>query len=151
MAEKILGPHGSKRRKRFLWVPMLLIACTALFVIGNAQAVHDLTFQLDGDVSASTTTSVGGNTKSLDWDSLFTAAGANIDPLPAGFTTAGFDLDFGTNANGTFNTSDSTTFATGSKDTLAITPGWQCNRDANVNSKIDIMNAYAGGYTNAAN
>jgi hypothetical protein len=151
MAEKILGPQGSKRRKRFLWVPMLLIACTALFVIGNAQAVHDLSFQLDGDVSASTTTSVGGTTQTIDWDTLFDAAGATKLPLPAGFTTAGFDPDFVTNANGSFNTTDTTTFATGSKDTLSITPGWQCNRDANVNSKIDIMNAYAAAFTSSNN
>src|SRR5438874_12384801 len=53
MAEKLLGPAGSKRRKRFLWVPTLLIACIALFVIGNAQAVHDLQFQLDGNTEPS--------------------------------------------------------------------------------------------------
>jgi hypothetical protein len=108
--------------------------------------VHDLTFQLDGDVSASTTTSVGGNTQTLDWDSIFTAAGANQDPLPTGFTAAKFTKDFNQTANGGFATSDDTTFATGSKDTLAITPGWQCNHDSNVNSKTDIMNAYSAAY-----
>src|SRR5439155_2393812 len=57
MAEKILGPHGSKGRKRFLWVPMLLIACTALLVIGNAQAVHDEgVYQLDGNAPAADNT-----------------------------------------------------------------------------------------------
>src|SRR5882724_11514602 len=50
MTERILGPTGSKRRRRFLWVPMLLVACTALFVIAGAQAVHNAGFfQLDGD------------------------------------------------------------------------------------------------------
>ena len=47
---------------------------------------------------------------------------------------------------GTFNTSDATTFTTGSKDTLPIS-GWQCTASANVNSKIDVMNAYAAAYT----
>jgi len=51
MATRILGPTGSKRRRRFLLVPILLVACTALLFVGSAQAVHDLTFQLDGDVS----------------------------------------------------------------------------------------------------
>src|SRR6059058_3649607 len=149
MAERILGETGSKRRRRFhvLFLPLLLAAAVALFTAGSALAVHDIAFQLDGDVSASTTTSVGGSTQTLDWDSLFTAAGTNKSPLPAGFTAAGFDRDFLSTANGSFVTSDSTTFATGSKDTLSITPGWQCNADSNVNSKIDIMNAYAGAFT----
>src|SRR4051812_43276261 len=77
MAERILGETGSKRRRRFhvLFLPLLLAAAVALFTAGSALAVHDIAFQLDGDVSASTTTSVGGSTQTLDWDSLFTAAG----------------------------------------------------------------------------
>jgi hypothetical protein len=148
---RIIGPTGSRRRRRFLFLPILVAsAIVALFVAGAAKAVHDFSFQLDGDVSASTTTSVGGNTQTLDWDSIFTSTGANQNPLPTGFTAAKFDRDFLTNANGSFNTSDDTTFATGSKDTLAITPGWQCNHDSNVNSKIDIMNAYSAAF-NAPN
>jgi hypothetical protein len=46
----------------------------------SALAVHDEAFQLDGDVIASTTTSVGGTTQTLDWDSFF-----NPDP-PIGWT-----------------------------------------------------------------
>ena len=73
------------------------------------------------------------------------------------FTGGSFTRDFGVKvsnadrcslANTTstvFCTADGTTFATGSKDTLDIT-GWQCNKDNNVNSKIDIMNAYAAQY-----
>jgi hypothetical protein len=135
-----------RRRKQ-----LLAVVAASVLIAGYAAlpafAVHDQTFQLDGDVSAATTTSVGGTTQTLDWDSIFTAAGANQNPLPTGFTAAKFDRDFLTNANGTFNTTDDTTFATGSKDTLPITPGWQCNHDANVNSKIDIMNAYSTAYT----
>jgi hypothetical protein len=37
MTEKILGPTGSKRRKRFLLVPFLLVACAAMFWIAGAQ------------------------------------------------------------------------------------------------------------------
>jgi hypothetical protein len=135
-------------------LPVLLGAAIALFTAGSALAVHDLEFQLDGDVLASTTTNVGPNgPQALDWDSLFTAAGTE-KALPTNFTASGFDRDFRANpgctltATGSFCTADQTTFATGSKDTLNITPGWQCNFDANVNSKIDIMNAYAAAYTN---
>ena len=51
MATRVLGPTGSRRRRRFLFVSLFLVACTALFLAGSAQAVHDLGFQLDGDVS----------------------------------------------------------------------------------------------------
>jgi hypothetical protein len=179
MAEKILGPHGSKRRKRFLWVPALLIACIALFAVGSAQAVHDLGFQLDGDVSNACPTGSPAplplcTSSQKDWADLFTvtdtltpAPGTEavtnssvIDSVNGPFTTATFKRDFETgsstavcNASGlnslstTFCTGDDTTFATGSKDTLDIS-GWACNHDNNVNSKIDIMNAYAAQYIN---
>ena len=77
------------------------------------------------------------------------------------FDAASFTRDFETNAtcpttsgvglnslSTNFCTADDTTYATGSKDTLGIgNGGWQCNHDNNVNSKIDIMNAYAASYT----
>jgi hypothetical protein len=138
----------SRRRWRRI-VPLVAACVLASVFVSSAQAVHDLEFQLDGDVLATTTTTVGGQTQTVDWDSMFTAAGATKSPLPGsgGFTAATFTKDFLTSTTGTFNTNDSTTFATGSKDTLAITPGWQCNHDSNVNSKIDIMNAYSAAYT----
>ena len=85
------------------------------------------------------------DTRDFDWDNFFGTAGEEL-ALPAGFDASGFDRDFITNANGSFNTVDKTTFATGSKDTLPITPGWQCNTDNNVLSKTDVMNAYAAVY-----
>ena len=129
-----------------------------LDMAGSALAVHDEEFQLDGDVSASTTTSVGGATQLNDWDTFFDSAGQEIaSALTGGFTASDFIRDFRVNPgcsitaqSGTFCTADQSTFATGSKDTLDITPGWQCNFDNNVNSKIDIMNAYALAYTRAS-
>jgi hypothetical protein len=129
-------------------------------MISNAFAVHDLVFQLDGDVVNSTQTCVGdtdpapgcqNHIQTLDWDSIFTDGTladppTKEDPLPTNFTAATFARDFN-HTGTTFETNDQTTFATGSKDTLAITPGWQCNFDANVNSKIDVMNGYAAAYT----
>src|SRR5690348_5456479 len=38
MAERILGPTGSTRRKRLLLVPLLLAAIAAFLVIAGAQA-----------------------------------------------------------------------------------------------------------------
>ena len=143
MKHRFLGLVGSWRGRSLLGGAVALGAA-GVFAM-SAFAVHDLSFQLDGDVSASTTTNVGGTTQAVDWDTLFDASG-NEKPLPAGFNASGFDRDFLTAANGSFITSDDTTFATGSKDTLPIS-GWQCNHDANVNSKIDIMNSYATAFT----
>ena len=75
MAERVLGPTGSRRRRRFLLVPMLVVSAVALLFVAGAQAVHGEAFQLDGDVLASTTTTVGGVTQTVDWDSLFDANG----------------------------------------------------------------------------
>ena len=51
MATRVLGPTGSRRRRRFLFASLILVACTALFMAGSAQAVHEFVFQLDGEVS----------------------------------------------------------------------------------------------------
>ena len=93
MAERVLGPTGSRRRRRFLFAPMLLVTAVALLFVAGAQAVHGEAFQLDGDVLASTTTNVGGVTQTVDWDSLFDANGEEL-PLPANFTASSFDKDF---------------------------------------------------------
>jgi hypothetical protein len=165
MTQRILGPEGSKRRWRFryLSLPVLAAVAVALFLAGSAQAVHDLNFQLDGDVIASTVTHVpAAKTQSLDWSSFFSAGGVESPTLPsanaayAGFTASKFVRDFRANpgctetATGSFCTQDASTFATGSKDTLDITPGWQCTYSNNVNSKTDLSNVYAAAYTDPA-
>ena len=74
MAERILGPQGSQRRRRFLWVPMLLVAFTALFVIAGAQAVHNTKFfQLDGDAQALTKPAGVVSNGVEDWDNICAA------------------------------------------------------------------------------
>ncbi len=146
---KSRGRRGS-RRGRSVGLVATAVGCligAAALGVGPAFAVHDLVFQLDGDVNAATTTNVGGHAQTIDWSSFFNAAGEEISPLPADFDASSFDRDFGTNANGSFNTSDNTTFATGSKDTLGDHAGVAVQQDANVNSKIDVMNAYAASYT----
>jgi hypothetical protein len=146
MRQRILGLAGGKRRRRFLLGVVAAVTALGAFMISNALAVHDLAFQLDGDVSASTATNVGGSTQPFDWDSFFDANG-NKKPLPAGFDASAFDRDFLTKANGSFDPADTSIFTTGSKDTLPIASGWQCKSSNNVNSKDDIMNAYSAAYT----
>lgn len=204
MATRVLGPTGSRRRRRFLFVSLLLVACTALFLAGAAQAVHDEALQLDGDVSthcynAPTPTvtcasllydwgaNATGNSSaqtdpnhaifSVDPQHANTAAAPCVAPVsvettceqvtanpslvPSVFPAASFQRDFLSGSACTLDstsltpcTGDSTTYATGSKDTLGIgipaggtQAGWQCNHDNNVNSKIDIANAYVAQYT----
>ena len=161
MTERVLGPTGSPRRRWSLLLPLVAVIGLALFYIAGAQATHDLKFQLDGDTSTTCGTVPSCATQTLDWDSMFNANTSPKSP-PANFANATFSRDFGlkdpgrtdcsftsTDSTKAFCTADSTTFATGSKDTLNIS-GWQCNQDNNVNSKIDIMNAYAVAYTDPA-
>jgi hypothetical protein len=68
MTQRILGPEGSQRRRRFLWVPILLAACGAMFVIVGAQASPPEQagfFELDKNVQNNLSTtllgSLGGN------------------------------------------------------------------------------------------
>ena len=133
-----LRKTATKPRQR--WALLIgAVAALTLVIAGVSLAVHDEDFELDGNIQ------VDAGDPPIDWASAFDSNGDELT-LPAAFTSSGFDRDFSTNANGSFNTSDGSTFATGSKDTLPITPGWQCNFDNNVNSKIDIMNSYAVGY-----
>jgi hypothetical protein len=150
MATRILGRTGSRRRRRFLLGPILLAAALlALFVAGAARAVHDLDFQLDGNILSSPDGNVGGNTQEFDWADFFDANGNEL-PLPADFDASAFNRDFAAlNADGSFNSADRTTWATGSKDTLNPSPGWQCKRDNNLLDKNDIMNSYAVSYSPA--
>jgi hypothetical protein len=132
---------------------LIAVAAIALFLAGGALAVHDQAFQLDGNTFTSDVTNIGGHTQSQDWESFINASGGLKTPLPAGFTDSAFVRDFRTNpgcsltGTGTYCTQDSSTFATGSKDTLDITPGWQCTYSNNVNSKTDLSNVYSTAYT----
>lgn len=193
MARKIIGPTGSGRRRwLFLSTTAIAIAMAVLFV-PSAFAVHDLGFQLDGDVStqryttpnASQVYDWGGNCSgSTSTQTLACSANALFNVTDTGtaptgteavttnsslvnhdnvtnnpFAAAGFVRDFRSGSgctldslSTTFCTSDTSTYATGSKDTLGIgNGGWQCNKDNNVNSKIDIMNAYTASFFTGAN
>ena len=129
---------GGRHRR---WLSSIALTVVAgLMFVPVLLAVHDFNFELDGNVVVDNVSPTP-----FDWVSIFDAAGTKVNPLPTGFSAAAFSRDFLTNPNGSFNTNDATTFATGSKDILAIS-GWQCNFDSNVNSKIDIVNAYAAAY-----
>src|SRR6266487_2406845 len=65
---RIVGPTGSKRRKRFLLLPLLCTAALALFWISGAQAVHDLTSNYF-ELGPGPTADEGGLTNILGYDS----------------------------------------------------------------------------------
>ena len=139
----------SNPRAKGRWLVLgAFVATLMLTVVAITLAVHGEAFQLDGDVDDSTTTNIGGTTQTVDWETLIDSSGIPKTSLPDGFQDVGFEKDF-RNTGNTFVTRDDSTFATGSKDTLPIS-GWQCNRDNNVNSKIDVMNAYAATYIDPA-
>ena len=164
MTERVLGPTGSPRRRWTLLLPLAAAIALGLLWVTGAQAVHDDAFQLDGETT-SAGFSLPDSSPIKDWNDIFTDTGTNtslVNPSNStGFTHATFIRDFGVRVSAqdncsitnttstTFCTADTSTFATGSKDDLNITPGWQCNKDNNVNSKIDIMNAYTAAYRNA--
>ena len=95
MSERVLGPTGSKRRRRFLLVPLVLI-CIGLFYVAGGQATlptgstgspNDVgLFQLDRNTLPTTcaspfpaTTQTGGD----DWAALWPQSPFNPGP-PAG-------------------------------------------------------------------
>jgi hypothetical protein len=174
MARKVIGPTGSRRRRWLFLCTTFAAIALAVIIIPSALAVHDLHFQLDGDTTSTAYSSPTPNSGlEYDWNDIFNVAddttaqtqtvSVNSNNVGSGktFDTAAFQRDFETNPtcpttsaiglnslSTNFCTADDTTYATGSKDTLGIgNGGWQCNHDNNVNSKIDIMNAYVLAYT----
>ena len=149
MARKVIGPTGSRRRRWLLLCTTMAAIAMAVVFVPSALAVHDEAFQLDGNVLASSQTNIGPNGPQLyDWDSIFTAAGANVSPLPTGFSAAAFKADY-TLKNGGFGNLDNSTYTQGSKD-IDNVGAWVCTPANNVTDKGDIVNGYATAYTNGA-
>ena len=126
------------------WI-MLLSTVLALGVTPAlaANGVDELDFELDGNLI------VDSNPGIVDWASMFNVTNGLATPkstLPGNFGPAAFFRDFVPGG-----TSDSSTYATGSKDTLNISPGWQCVESKNIGDKTDLLNAYAVAYVNPAN
>ncbi len=151
---RILGTKGSRRRHRNQFAAILsLVALLGLFLAQPAFAVHDETFQLDGNTAVDPATHIGTGTQSFDWDSFFDASGNSSPVLPdpslPGYSASGFKRDFNLKAGGAFSNLDTTTYTQGSKD-IDNVAAWVCTAANNVTDKGDIMNAYAVAYTNGA-
>ena len=146
MTARLIGETGSRRRRRLLVLPVLVVACTALFVISGAQAVHlDGFFELDNNAISETdvpdTTSDG-----VDWDQVYAAVQANADTK--------CDAASGVEALGaiecawTHDDPGTSIFTQGgSKDDLDIS-SWQ-HTSGSVPDKDEISDAYAAMFENA--
>jgi hypothetical protein len=154
MAERVLGPTGSKRRKRFLLVPILLIACTALFLVaGGAQAVHDEgIFQLDGNGlnTANSTPAMPAATEDAD---NICAANLKTASNPTGCVKTAVNTASGTTATKSAFVTDAFASATdniyttgGSKDDLDIS-AWKFKTAQPSPDKADIEHGFLGLYT----
>jgi hypothetical protein len=143
-----MGNHRDRRQARRPW--LLLVAASMgllllVYLAPGASAMHELEFQLDGNTVDDSTAA-----QDFDWQTFFEGQGG----IPAnditrkitlpnagtpGFTSSGASADYAL--------PDTSTYATGSKDTLSISPGWQCKKSNNVGDKVDILNAYSTAYT----
>jgi uncharacterized repeat protein (TIGR01451 family) len=145
-ATRLNSRRRARRIRRLTGAVGAVFAAMALMIALAIPAlgVHDDLFQLDGN-----TADDAAAVEPYDWENLFddatpaTVGGVTTAALPAGFIDAAFVTDWRQEADGTFDTSDGSTFATGSKDTLQINTGWACVGSNNVNNKTDITNAYA--------
>jgi hypothetical protein len=134
-----------KRHSRLLLViHMVVLAAVVTLGATPVLAVHNKAFELDGNI-----VNTPGGAQTVDWADLFNVSGTNVPTpkpsLPAGFSAAKFSRDFQINSN-----SDSSVYATGSKDTLNILGGWQCKIANNVNDKTDLLNAYIVAYNDTS-
>jgi hypothetical protein len=132
MAERFIGEKGSPKRRRFWFLPFLLVACTALFWIAGAQAVHDDgLFQLDRNAL----TSDPGDPPRTgdDWDRLDDGTG---DP----------NNDDSANASTFVADGEGPTIFTGggSKDDLDTT-SWE-HKTGSTPPKDELLDGFAARY-----
>lgn len=117
-------------------------ALLTVVLVGGASTIYASELELNEGAPGGNILN-DGNT---DWEDIFDVIGNAVptqaNPLPANYTESVFIRDFVPGEAGP----DISTFTTGSKDTLNITPGWECTRSNNVNDKTDIVNAYATAY-----
>ncbi len=152
MTRRILGPEGSKRRKRFWLVPVMVAALATVFWVTSAQAVHDTgAFELDGNATKAT---------SHDWDQVCfqatsdsrcgtsTGATAKAASWTADILKGGTD-PFANNSNATIFTGG------GSKDPQDINQWAWKDGAGGLPDKDNLVHSFAARYsltaTNPAN
>ena len=142
MTEKIMGPEGSKRRKRFWLVPMLIAVLGTVFFVSGALAVHDTgAFQMDGDASSSTQTI--GPPAPDDWNNV--CHQANPTACPTGSDTTGGATAVSWTAEPNLNSSIFT--GGGSKDPIDINQWAWKDGAGGLPDKDNLLHAFAARYS----
>ncbi len=138
---RIVGPTGSRRRRRLLLVPILFTAALALFWVWGAQAVHKTgAFELDGNATNDPSTS--GD----DWDNVCFQYASPLPSGGCGTTTPTTGSTSGSWASdGNLN---STIFTGGgSKDPIDIS-SWNWKDGAGgLPDKDNLLHAFAARYS----
>jgi hypothetical protein len=147
MTERIIGPTDSRRRRRFLLVPTLMVALAALFLVAGAQAVHDTgSFQLDGDASSATQPPPPYPQAVDDWDKV---CHQYASPLPTGGCGTTSDTTGSTvgswGSDGALNAS--IFVGGGSKDPEFIANWAWKNEAGGLPDKDNILHAFAVRYS----
>jgi hypothetical protein len=149
MATRVLGPTGSAKRRRFLFVPVVLVAALALFWIAGAQGSAPQSagvFQLDGNAFSSDTVTGLDGAGSEDWNNIcpstLTGGAAPGCSGPSSIATA---QSFVRDGDGTPN---KTIFTGGGSKDIYDTPNWAWT-DGSVPDKDDLGDAFAAKYTAA--
>jgi hypothetical protein len=144
MTERVLGEKGSKRRKRFLLLPILATAALALFWVAGAQAVHDVgVFELEGNA----TNGLVGDPAGDDWDNVCRQAdggslaicGTNTVTAASGGATAVSWLSEPDRSASIFT-------GGGSKDPQDLTE-WLWKNAGGLPDKDNLRHAFAARYT----
>src|SRR5262249_9231069 len=142
MTDRIIGPTGSRRRRRFLLVPTLLVAALALMLAGGAQAVHDTgAFQLDGNAQTSDLGSPP-STGADDWDRVchqVLGSDCSVGTNTTGATAVSFTNDGAQNA---------TIFTGGgSKDPSDISSWRWKDQTGGLPDKDNLQDSFAARYS----
>ena len=148
-AQALRQPRTHRRLRKLRLLGGLGATAMLLLTVGTVFAVHDEDFQLDGNTAALPVNPAPFD-GTLDWESLFHdnnlnsvgGTGTPVTTLVGDFVDADFVEDWGLTDQGSFVTSDPTTF-TQSKDDEDI-DDWRCVQSNQVTNKGDITNAYAG-------
>src|SRR5256885_2225211 len=143
MTQRVLGSTGSRRRRRFLFVPFLVAACTALFLVAGAQAVRDTgSFELDGNATTAT---------SHDWDQVcfqVTGNSANCGAsVGAGATAVSWTSD--TSGSDPFVNNPNATIFTGggSKDPIDVSSWAWKDGSGGLPDKDNLVHSFAARYS----
>ena len=144
MTQRILGPTGSTKRKRFLLLPTLMVIALSMFWIAGAGAVHDEgVFELEGNATAGVDADNPANPQSQppggdDWAAVY----AGTDSAEATSFVEDLTLTGGLAGAGDSILSQDT------KDIQEISAWtWKQTASTSVQDKADIEHAYAAQYS----